>query len=91
MCNCPPYLLFGKYHYPNLPLKQLQRQLLAVHVVLTGSVQLVGQIRTTMLRLMERQAAFLAAKQLPGRALQVGLAALFTWLGVLILSPSRWD
>ena len=76
---------------PPSPLKQLQRQLLAVHIVLAGAVQLVRKVRTTMLCLMERQAAFLAAKQLPGRALQVGLAALFTWLGVLILSPSRWD
>ena len=77
------------FQYAYSSLKQLQRQLLAVHVVLAGSVQLVGQVRTTVFRLMERQAALLAAKQLPGRALQVGLAALFTWLGVLIYRHFR--
>ncbi|MFM8372348.1 MAG: hypothetical protein ACKOCO_08170, partial [Bacteroidota bacterium] len=67
---------YNPENLPPSPLKQLQRQLLAVHVVLAGAVQLVGQVRTTVLGLMERQAAFLAAKQLPGRALQVRLAAL---------------
>ena len=38
---------------PPSPLKQLQRQLLAVHVVLASAVQLVGQVRTTVLGLME--------------------------------------
>ena len=57
--------------------------------MLTGAVQLVGQVRTTVLGLMERQAAFLAAKQLPRRALQVRLAALFTRLGLLIYRHFR--
>ena len=77
------------FQYAYSSLKQLQRQLLAVHVVLASAVQLVGQVRTTVLRLMERQAAFLAAKQLPGRALQVRFAALFTRLGLLIYRHFR--
>ena len=41
------------FQYAYSSLKQLQRQLLAVHVVLASAVQLVGQVRTTVLGLME--------------------------------------